>query len=544
MEDNRSPLESLRLQYVPKLPSLLQDLESVTFTPQEILKCSPDIAVLFPNFANLPFLKAIKSAKKPSKDLRIGIVFSGGPAPGGHNVIAGIFDALKKITVRSTIIGFLGGPNGILSGKHKELSLEEINNYRNLGGFDLLGSGRTKIETESQMHSALSACETLALDGLVIIGGDDSNTNAAILAEFFKAQDSSICVIGVPKTIDGDLKNSFVPISFGFDTASRVYAELISNICRDAMSSRKYTHFIKLMGRSASHVTLECALATHPNYAFIGEEVLEKKKTLSQIVAELCDLISNRSLAGKSYSVIIIPEGLIQFIPEVSTLIEELNKHLTMEAPSPAVLLANLSEPSRECFNTIPENIQRQLLLGRDPHGNVQVSLIETEKLLAELVALELEKRREQNLFTGSFHPITHFFGYEGRAAFPSNFDADYCYALGHVAALLIRFELSGYMTAISNLEGPLSEWSASAVPITSLMHMEIRKGKPKPVIEKALVDSTSPSFIYFTKQRDKWALEDCYRFPGPIQFHEETAAEKILPQSTFMDISLKDIKK
>ena len=543
VNDNRSSLESLRLNYLPRLPNSLKDPQNLIFTPHEILKSSPEIAALFPKLSHLPFLKATEQERKASKNLRIGVVFSGGPAPGGHNVIAGIFDAIKKIAVNGQLIGFLDGPSGIILGKHKELSLEEINNHRNLGGFDLLGSGRTKIETEEQMYSALSVCETLTLDGLIIIGGDDSNTNAAVLAQFFKDHESSISVVGVPKTIDGDLKNSFVPLSFGFDTASRVYAEMISNICREAMSSKKYTHFIKLMGRSASHVTLECALATHPNFTFIGEEVLEKKKTLSQIVSDLCDLIIERSKRGKSYGVILIPEGLIQFIPEVSTLIEELNKSLATEDPSSAVLIARLSESSRKCFNTIPENIQKQLLLGRDPHGNVQVSLIETEKLLAELVGKELEKRKEQKLFTGAFHPITHFFGYEGRAAFPSNFDANYCYALGHIAALLIRFEMSGYMTAISNLQADPSDWDIGAVPITSLMHMEIRKGKAKPVIEKALVDLKSPAFSYFSQNKESWALEDSYRFPGPMQFSENSAVKDSLPLSTFMDISLKDSK-
>lgn len=533
MEMERSPLESLRMKAPHTKPSLLQDLSLVTFSSTKMEKCSDEISALFPNITNLPLLEGTLGEKKSLSPLKVGAVFSGGPAAGGHNVLAGLFDALEG----GRLIGFLGGPQGIVSGSYKELSREDIDNYRNLGGFDLLGSGRTKIETKEQMQSALETCQKLDLDGLVIIGGDDSNTNAAMLAEFFLSNNCKTKVIGVPKTIDGDLKNDYVPISFGFDTACRVYAELIGNICKDAKSAQKYTHFIKLMGRSASHVTLECALVTHPNYALIGEDVHQKKETLSQIVANLCDLIIERSRIGKNYGVILIPEGLIEFIPEIASLIQELNTALSRkETSSSFVIIASLSEKAKKCFDCLPEAIQKQILLRRDPHGNVQVSLIETEKLLAELVGKELEKRKSQGLFSGSFHPMTHFLGYEGRCAMPSDFDAAYCYTLGLGSALLFQAGVSGYMTFVSNLDQPIAKWRIGGVPLTSLLHMEVRKDKKKPVIQKALVSCEGAAFTSFMKQKENWTLNDAYLSPGPMQFCEKTS----LPLSVSLELTKK----
>lgn len=535
--ENRSPLEFLRLQHKPKLPSFLKDLKKVSFIETEKSSCLPEIASIFPNFAHLPILQGKKSKKntsKPDSPLRVGITFSGGPAAGGHNVLSGLFDALKNLHSESTLFGFLNGPGGILKKNHKKLSKEEVDNYRNLGGFDCLGTGRTKIETEEQMLIALEVCKELSLDGLVIVGGDDSHTNAAVLADFFAKHGSKTSIIGIPKTIDADLKSEHITIPFGFDTACRVYAELIGNICKDALSSRKYTHFIKIMGRSASHITLECALTTHPNYTFIGEEVEEKKKTLEQIVGELADLVMNRFANGKAYSVILIPEGLIQFIPEVSILVEELTRLLSEGEPSsPFGVIAALSEKSRKCFDNFPESIQKQLFLQRDPHGNVQLSLIETEKLLAELVKKELERRK----FEGAFHPLTHFFGYEGRASFPSNFDTDYCYTLGHAAALLVKEKVSGYTAFVSNLKEKSKHWTLGALPITSLMQLEERKNKLKPVVKKTLISTKSRSFTYFNMKRNLWAEEDHYVSPGPMQFYSGSEIDPI-PFSIAMDLT------
>lgn len=523
---DRSPLELARLHTPHTKPLMLQDLSAVTFTDKETIPCAKEIASLFPLSAKLPLLVAQVGAKKELSAVKIGAVFSGGPAAGGHNVLAGIFDALNG----GTLIGFLGGPSGIINGVYKEISKEEIDSYRNLGGFDLLGSGRTKIETKEQMQAALLTCHNLGLDGLIIIGGDDSNTTAAVLTEFFQSNGAKTKVIGVPKTIDGDLKNSYVSLSFGFDTACRVYSELIGNICKDAKSAQKYTHFIRLMGRSASHVTLECALATHPNCALIGEEVFDKKKTLSQIVSELCDLIALRAKFGKNYGVILVPEGLIEFIPEISSLIQELNFALSkVEIPSAHAIIAGLSPNSKKCFESLPDAIQKQLLFRRDPHGNVQVSLIETEKLLADLVGKELEKRKELGAFTGNFHSMTHFFGYEGRCAIPSNFDANYCYALGLGAALLIHAKATGYMTFISNLHSNVESWGLGGVPLSSLLHLEMRKGTPKPVIQKTLTSCQAPAFMELVKNRESWATQDDYLSPGPMQFADQASISHTL---------------
>jgi diphosphate-dependent phosphofructokinase len=536
-----SPLQLAQQKNKPLLPAILRDISSLTFA-RHGLDTSHDpngrIKALFPHIFDLPLLKAVKGDKRQGKALRLGVVLSGGQAAGGHNVIVGLFDALKQLHAGSTLFGFLGGPSGIVNGKYEELTLEKLASYRNQGGFDLLGSGRTKIETAEQLEASLKVVQKLKLDGLIVIGGDDSNTNAAILSEYFLTHDCATNVVGVPKTIDGDLKNEYVAISFGFDTASKVYAELIGNIARDALSAKKYFHFIKLMGRTASHITLECALATHPNYALIAEEVSAEKKTLSQIINELCDLVCQRAKDGKNYGVVLVPEGLIEFIPEMGVLIKELNQILSSaENMKQEEIISKLTAPSRECFSSIPESIQKQLLLVRDPHGNVQVSLIETEKLLVEVVSKELDKRRQQGTFSGSFNPLVHFFGYEGRSGFPSNFDAQYCYALGFAAALLVEAGASGYMCFVENLTAPVEEWGIGGVPLTRLMVIETRKGKEKPVIKKALVELDSPSFLHFKKNRKSWMHQDAYRFPGPIQFWGDKNICDSIPITVSMDI-------
>ena len=513
MPCDQSPLESLRIRFPPQRPNSLTDMASIALEGQETLPCAPEVASIFPYGSTLPLVKKKAVSKKEKRFLKVGVVFSGGQAPGGHNVISGLWDSLAD----GELFGFLGGPSGLLSGSYKTLTKQEVDPFRNTGGFDLLGSGRTKIETEEQFEQALKVCNKLKLDGLVIIGGDDSNTNAALLAEYFHNKKCPTCVVGIPKTIDGDLKNDYVPISFGFDTASKVYAEVIGNLARDALSAKKHYHFIRLMGRTASHIALECALLTHPNLTLIAEEIFEKKMTLKQIVSDIVALIVERAALGKSYGVIIIPEGLIEWIPEVSKLIQELNSILSKEGGySEEEINAKLTPLSRECFFSIPPMIQKQLLLERDPHGNVQVSLIETERLLAEMVAIEMKKIKDV-----TFHALPHFFGYEGRSAFPSNFDASYCYTLGHVACLAVASKLSGYMCFVSHLDKPVDKWDFGAVPLAQLIHLEMRKGKLKPVIEKALVDLKGNPFKFFAQQRALWRVEDRYSFPGPIQFDE-----------------------
>jgi pyrophosphate--fructose-6-phosphate 1-phosphotransferase len=521
-----SYLESVRRKQTPRLPKALLDLSKAYLKKSDINTSLPaEISALFPHSCNLPFLQECEKdeASLPKRSLkRIGVVFSGGQAPGGHNVIAGLLKGLQELG-GSELIGFLEGPSGILKGRYKILSESEVQNVVNTGGFDLLGSGRTKIETTEQLEAAFQTAQSLELDGLVIIGGDDSNTNAAVLAEYFYQKNSKTCIIGVPKTIDGDLKNAYVPISFGFDSASRVYSELIGNLARDCLSAKKYYHFIRLMGRSASHITLECALSTHPNIAFIAEEVAEKKKTLQEIVSDLCNLILERASSGKNYGIVLIPEGLIEFTPDVSLLIQELNTLLAEGSFS----LEKLSEKAKECFLSFPQSIQKQLLLGRDPHGNVQLSHIETERLLADMVFSKLQGKV-------SFQPICHFFGYEGRSGFPSLFDSAYCYALGKVAALLISHGVSGYMCFLSCLEKTVEEWSFGGIPLTSLMRIEMRKGKKKAVIEKALVDLKGKAFQHLAQKREEWKLEDSYLFPGPIQLLREN--EMSVPISLRLD--------
>ncbi|MBX9923583.1 MAG: diphosphate--fructose-6-phosphate 1-phosphotransferase [Rhabdochlamydiaceae bacterium] len=516
----QSPLELLRTRFHPFLPPCLLDITSYTLhEDSHKIPFKKELLPLFPFGSTLSLMRGAKGSLPSLRPMKIGVVFSGGQAPGGHNVIAGLFDALQTLSAENELIGFLEGPAGILKGKSRIISKEEMEKFLNTGGFDLLGSGRTKIETIEQFEQAKVTCQKLSLDALVIIGGDDSNTNAALLTEYFHQEKCATCVIGIPKTIDGDLKNEYVPISFGFDTASKVYAELIGNLARDALSAKKYYHFVRLMGRTASHIALECALLTHPNYAFIAEEVAAKKMTLQQVVSELCTLILERSAIGKSYGVILIPEGLIEWIPEMSRLIQELNILLAQKDLSEDEAIQKLSQESSACFSLLPSSIQKQLLLTRDSHGNVQVSLIETERLLAELVSIEMQKHKQV-----AFHPLTHFFGYEGRAAFPSNFDASYCYTLGYVAAIGAIHKLSGYMCFVSNLHEPIANWSIGAVPFASLMHTEIRKGKEKPVLAKALVSLEGKAFKSFVKQRDAWKKEDHYTFPGPMQFEGDVS--------------------
>ena len=460
----------------------------------------------------------------------VGVILSGGQAPGGHNVIAGLYDALKAADSNNELYGFLGGPSGIVDSKYVKFDDEFINRYRNTGGFDIIGSGRTKLETEEQFEKTLATCKALNISAIVIIGGDDSNTNACMLAEWLKAKNTGIQVIGCPKTIDGDLKNDQIEISFGFDTATKTYAELIGNIQRDANSAKKYWHFVKLMGRSATHVGLEVALQTQPNICLISEEVEAKKQSLESIVDYIANIVAERGNAGKNFGVALIPEGLIEFIPEMKTMISNLNDLLAvLEKDETFVNAANvdkyqiiaskLNSENAKVFLSLPDMIKAQLLMDRDPHGNVQVSKIETEKLLIEMVKVKLAQMKSEGKYTGKFSDQAHFFGYEGRCAMPSNFDADYCYSLGYNAFALISAGLTGYLSSVKNLTKPAADWVAGGVPLTMMMNMEKRHGKMKPVIQKALVELDGPVFKEFETNREKWAKTDCYVFPGAIQY-------------------------
>lgn len=512
---SKSVLEEERLHYQPTLPHQLYALNRLV--PKEgnwttTLNGGEKVKEHFPKTFGLPLVQFEQGySVTRSQQLRVGVVFSGGQASGGHNVITGLFDSLKKLNPASQLFGFLDGPKGIIENRYRELLQEELSNFRNTGGFDLLGSGRTKIETKKQFEDSLRTVQALRLDGLVIIGGDDSNTNAALLAEYFLTQKCHAKVIGVPKTIDGDLKNTWVEISFGFDTACKIYAEIIGNIARDALSAKKYYHFIKLMGRSASHVTLECALQVHPNMTLIGEEIAEKKMTLQNIAEHISDMIIHRSEKGKAYGVILIPEGLIEFVPEMRLLIKEINALL---AKNEKEVETKLSAEAKKTFSFLPIEISQQLLLDRDPHGNVQVSHIATEKLLIHAVKQELKKRPT---YKGEFNPVNHFLGYEGRAGFPSNFDANYCYALGFVSTALINAGYTGYMSSLQHLSLSVEQWVATGLPLTMMMHIEERKGEQRPVIQKSLVSLKKEPFLFFAKQREAWEVNDYYRFPGPV---------------------------
>jgi diphosphate--fructose-6-phosphate 1-phosphotransferase len=464
-----------------------------------------------------------------AKPLNAGVILSGGQAPGGHNVIAGIFDGIKKIHPDSRLYGFLMGPDGLVKHNYIELTSQIIDEYRNTGGFDIIGSGRTKLEEKEQFDKGLEVLKKLDIRALVIIGGDDSNTNAAVLAEYYKAIGAPVQVIGCPKTIDGDLKNEQIETSFGFDTATKVYAEVIGNIQRDCNSARKYWHFIKLMGRSASHIALECALQVRPNVAIISEEVEAKNLTLDDVVTSIAEVVAERAKNGENFGTVLIPEGLIEFVPAMKALIAELNDFLAhhegefravASEDQRAFIIEKLSKANSDLYASLPATVARQLTLDRDPHGNVQVSLIETEKLLAEMVGTKLAEWKKDGRFVGKFAPLTHFFGYEGRCAMPSNFDADYCYALGRTAACLIAAGVTGYMSSVQNLTAPAKEWIAGGIPTTMMMNMERRHGEMKPVIQKALVDLNGKPFAFFAAHRAEWAKTTSFTYPGPIQFY------------------------
>jgi pyrophosphate--fructose-6-phosphate 1-phosphotransferase len=530
-----SPLQIERLQYQPKLPAALADginsLELVEGSPTEAVRDKEKIAELFNNIYGKPIVKFQNGPGVSAAARDVGVILSGGQAPGGHNVIAGLYDALKKSNPQSKLYGFLGGPSGIIDGKAVEFTDEFIGKYRNTGGFDIIGSGRTKLETEDQFKKSLAECQKLGITGIVIIGGDDSNTNAAMLAQWLVANNTGIQVIGCPKTIDGDLKNDQIEISFGFDTATKTYGELIGNIQRDANSAKKYWHFIKIMGRSASHVALEAALQTQPNITLISEEVEAKKMSLEQVVNYIANIVDKRSEQGKNFGTVIVPEGLIEFIPEMKTLIHNLNEimpelendpdyaNATSTGEQFNVVLNRLSDVNVKVFESLPASIKAQLLMDRDDHGNVQVSRIETEKLLIEMVEVKLDAMKRQGLYKGKFSAQSHFFGYEGRCAFPTNFDADYCYSLGYNAAALLSKGLTGYLSSVKNLTKPAQQWEAGGVPLTMMMNVERRHGRDKPVIQKALVELDGPVFKQLETNRDDWAMNDRYVFPGAIQY-------------------------
>ena len=531
-----SPLQKERLKYQPKLPASLQNgINKLVMTKGEKTQSvanQEEISKLFKNSYGMPVVTFSTSDKETASEPKnIGVILSGGQAPGGHNVIAGLYDALKQANPQNKLYGFLGGPSGIIEGKYIELTDEIINDYRNTGGFDIIGSGRTKLETEEQFEKSLKVCRDLNVTGIVIIGGDDSNTNAALLAEWFLAKNAGIQVIGCPKTIDGDLKNEQIEISFGFDTATKTYAELVGNIQRDANSAKKYWHFIKLMGRSASHVALEVALQTQPNITLISEEVEAKKMSLADVVDGIAKVVAARAEKGKNFGIVLVPEGLIEFIPEVKSMISNLNdvlaklekdeayKNAANDAEKFAIINKNLEAQNAAVFNSLPSMIKAQLLMDRDPHGNVQVSRIDTEKLLIAMVREKLEEMRKEGKYNGKFSDLAHFFGYEGRCAFPSNFDADYCYSLGFNAFALMNFGLTGYISSIRNLTAPAKEWIAGGIPLTMMMNMEKRHGEMKPVIRKALVEIDGSVFKYLQDHREEWALNDKYLFSGAIQY-------------------------
>ena len=530
----KSVLQQARAAYQPKLPTALWGaVKAVEGAATESVADQEQIKKLFPNTYGLPELRFEKDtdvAKVKSSDkevINVGVILSGGQAPGGHNVISGLFDGLKSLNKANRLYGFLMGPGGLVDHNYMELTGDIIDQYRNTGGFDIIGSGRTKLETVDQFEKGLEIIKELNIRAIVIIGGDDSNTNACVLAEYYKAKGAGVQVIGCPKTIDGDLKNDWIETSFGFDTACKVYSEVIGNNQRDTNSAKKYWHFIKLMGRSASHIALECALQTQPNYCIISEEVEANNKSLNDIVAEIAQVVADRAADGNNFGSVLIPEGLIEFIPAMKKLIAELNDMLAkfpeikdMEPDAQHQFVVNQLNPENaETFSSLPLEVARQLSLDRDPHGNVQVSLIETEKLLSEMVAKKLADMKEEGKFVGKFAAQHHFFGYEGRCADPSNFDADYCYALGYNAAQLVKCGATGYMSSIRNLSKPSIQWIAGGIPITMMMNIERRHGEDKPVIRKALVDLNGKPFQEFAKNRAKWAKETCYVYPGPIQY-------------------------
>ena len=525
----KSLLQKERAGYQPKLPKGLQGAVRVKEgEPTQSVGDQEEIKKLFPNTYGMPLIEFVPGEENLNCEMNVGVILSGGQAPGGHNVICGIFDAVKKLNPNNKLYGFLMGPGGLVDHNYIEITKDIIDEYRNTGGFDMIGSGRTKLEKVDQFEKGLEIIRKLNIKAITIIGGDDSNTNACVLAEYYAAKKYGVQVIGCPKTIDGDLKNDQIETSFGFDTATKTYSELIGNIERDCNSARKYWHFIKLMGRSASHIALECALQCQPNICIISEEVEKKDMTLNQIVEQIATAVANRAADGNNFGVVLIPEGLIEFIPSIGRLIDELNdllaahgadyKDLDKEAQR-NYILSHLSKENAETFATLPEGVARQLSLDRDPHGNVQVSLIETERLLSDMVESLLSKWAKEGKFVGKFAALHHFFGYEGRCAAPSNFDADYCYALGVSAAQLIANGKTGYMAIVKNTTAPTDEWKAGGVPITMMMNMERRNGEMKPVIRKALVELDGKPFKKWVEKRDKFARETCFVYPGPIQY-------------------------
>ena len=533
---NLSPLQIARYQYTPKLPGMLRNGISEICVkvgePTQSVADQEKIQALFPNTYGkneITFQKGANTSA-PRKHI-VGVILSGGQAPGGHNVVCGLYDALKATNPENELYGFKGGPSGLLEDNYRIMDDEYINMFRNTGGFDIIGSGRTKLETEEQFAVAAEVCKKHGITAIVIIGGDDSNTNAAVLAEYMAAHNTGVQVIGCPKTIDGDLKNEDIECSFGFDTATKTYSELIGNIERDANSAKKYWHFIKVMGRSASHVALECALETQPNICLVGEEVAAKKMSLSAVADVIADSVAARAAKGMNFGVAIIPEGIVEFVPEFSMLIAEINELLAGEKTAAFNALSSweekyafiengLSKEAMAVFAILPQGIQQQLFLERDPHGNVQVSLIESEKLFSALVADKLAARKAAGTYSGKFSAQHHFFGYEGRCAFPSNFDADYCYSLGYNAFMLIQYGYTGYLSKVSNLSRPAEEWVAGGMPITKMMNMERRNGQDKPVIRKALVELDGKPFTYFCEHRQQWAEETCFTYPGAIQYY------------------------
>ena len=524
-----SALQKERAGYQPKLPKALQGAVKVQEgAPTQSVDNQEDIKKLFPNTYGMPLVEFVPADSANNAKINVGIILSGGQAPGGHNVISGLFDEVKKLNPENRLYGFLMGPGGLVDHNYIEITAENLQAYRNTGGFDMIGSGRTKLEKEEQFEKGLEIIRKLDIKAVVIIGGDDSNTNACVLAEYYAAKQYGVQVIGCPKTIDGDLKNDQIETSFGFDTATKTYSELIGNIERDCNSARKYWHFIKLMGRSASHIALECALQTQPNICLVSEEIEAKDQTLNDIVEYIAGVVAYRAEQGNDFGVVLIPEGLIEFIPAIGRLIQELNdllaahgaEYLNLDKDAQRkYILEHLSAENKATFETLPEGVARQLSLDRDPHGNVQVSLIETEKLISEMVAAKLDQWKKEGKYAGKFSPLHHFFGYEGRCAAPSNFDADYCYALGSSAAQLIANGKTGYMAIVKNTTAPADQWKAGGVPITMMMNMERRNGEMKPVIRKALVELDGAPFKTFVAQREKWAKETCYVYPGPIQY-------------------------
>jgi len=534
-----SPLQVARYEYKPKLPKMLKGgIANITVLEGEATQSVADqeqIAALFPNTYGkneITFVNGVNTAEV--KKQVVGVILSGGQAPGGHNVVCGLYDALKAANKENVLYGFKNGPSGLINDDYLIFDDEYIDSYRNTGGFDIIGSGRTKLETQEQFAVATEVCKKHGINAVVIIGGDDSNTNAAVLAEYFAANNTVIQVIGCPKTIDGDLKNDDIECSFGFDTATKTYSELIGNIERDANSAKKYWHFIKVMGRSASHVALECALETQPNICLISEEVAAKKMSLAQIADYIADSVNARADKGMNFGVAIIPEGVVEFVPEFSVLIKEINELLAGNKAEAfnalptwkekyAFIENGLTAESMKVFAILPESIQQQLFLERDPHGNVQVSLIESEKLFSSLVKANLAERKKKGRYNGKFSALHHFFGYEGRCAFPSNFDADYCYSLGYNAFMLIQYGYNGYLSKVSNLSRPAEAWVAGGMPITKMMNMERRHGEDKPVIKKALVDLDGKPFKFFDANRANWAVETAYTYPGAIQYYGPT---------------------